>query len=426
MKRFVFLGPSLPLAQAQALCPQAEFLPPVALGDLFDLVHTRRAKAGDVVAIVDGLFEQVPAVWHKEILFALERGVHVWGASSMGALRAAELQPFGMRAVGRIAAAFVDGQLEDDDEVVVAHATAEQGFRSLSQAMVSLRFGLQSLLAAGQLELGAHDALVAHAKALHYSDRGWAAVLAHAKSLGRPPAEISALKALARQPDAKAQDAMLLLRELSATPVLPAFVPAFTLERTAFWQALVHSRQLRQAQTAHGLADDVSAAAVLAHVRALDPQRHLWRQQAMLMKLVDAQADTATVSTDELKASARRIADRLGLRTADQMLQWRQSQGLGTPQWQALLRLSSLVERLVNAQAHQLDAYEVLAIKQSGRWAQIQDALNADDLQAWYEERCGPMLPTPERHAQALGFESLRDFVHELLSAYMLHTTKQH
>ena len=82
------------------------------------------------------------AVWHKEILLALERGIEVWGAASMGALRAAELAPFGMRGVGAIYRAFARGALVADDEVAVAHLPAAQGYRAVSDALVNLRDGL--------------------------------------------------------------------------------------------------------------------------------------------------------------------------------------------------------------------------------------------------------------------------------------------
>ena len=38
------------------------------------------------IGIIDGHFGNVPSVWHKEILFALSKGVEVSGAASMGAL----------------------------------------------------------------------------------------------------------------------------------------------------------------------------------------------------------------------------------------------------------------------------------------------------------------------------------------------------
>ena len=69
-------------------------------------------------------------------------GVHVFGASSMGALRAAELHPFGMVGVGRVFEGYRAGVYEDDDEVAVVHASEEAGFAPLSEAMVNVRHAL--------------------------------------------------------------------------------------------------------------------------------------------------------------------------------------------------------------------------------------------------------------------------------------------
>src|SRR4029434_6356953 len=80
-----------------------------------------------VIAIIDGTFESRAAIWHKEILLALARGVSVFGASSMGALRGAELAVCGMIGVGRIFEAYRDGLYTDDDEVAVLHSAAGRG-----------------------------------------------------------------------------------------------------------------------------------------------------------------------------------------------------------------------------------------------------------------------------------------------------------
>jgi len=105
MTACIFAGPSL--APRDAAAP-ADFtwLPPARHGDVYRAVSLLRPRA---IGIVDGYFQWVPSVWHKEILWALQQGVHVFGAASMGALRAAELAPFGMRGVGRIFEAYRDG-----------------------------------------------------------------------------------------------------------------------------------------------------------------------------------------------------------------------------------------------------------------------------------------------------------------------------
>lgn len=97
MNTYVFLGPTLSLNEAKS-CLDAFYCGPVQQGDIVRALD-RRAEA---IGIIDGFFEVVPSVWHKEILLALSRGVYVCGAGSMGALRAAELAPYGMVGIGTV------------------------------------------------------------------------------------------------------------------------------------------------------------------------------------------------------------------------------------------------------------------------------------------------------------------------------------
>src|SRR5215207_9624276 len=138
MRAIVFSGPSLPLS-AVPQRPDLEWRPPLRQGDL-----RRAAMEGpDVLGVVDGYFETSPTVWHEEILFALDRGIAVYGAASIGALRAAELRTYGMIGVGRIFEWFRDGTLKDDDEVALLHGPPELGFLPLTEAMVNVRATVQ-------------------------------------------------------------------------------------------------------------------------------------------------------------------------------------------------------------------------------------------------------------------------------------------
>jgi hypothetical protein len=139
----VFLGPSLPVLQARALLPRAAFLPSARQGDLYRAARDRRPAA---IALIDGVFLGAPAVWHREILWALAHGVQVFGAASMGALRCAETHIFGMVGVGKIYEAYrvaryapFDEPFEDDDEVAVLHAPPEAGSIPITDAMVDVR-----------------------------------------------------------------------------------------------------------------------------------------------------------------------------------------------------------------------------------------------------------------------------------------------
>ncbi len=135
MKKFVFLGPSLSLDEAKQLCPSAIFLPPARCGDILEVLKL----APSHLLLIDGFFEAVPAVWHKEILFVMTKNVIVMGASSMGALRASELHPFGMQGLGQVAEWYSDGTITRDDEVAVLHLNAEHHYSSLTEPLVNIR-----------------------------------------------------------------------------------------------------------------------------------------------------------------------------------------------------------------------------------------------------------------------------------------------
>jgi hypothetical protein len=226
----VFLGPSLPLAEARQVL-DADVRPPAAHGDVL------RAALEQPVAIglVDGVFDRVPSVWHKEILFALERGVHVYGGASIGALRAAELGPYGMRGVGVVHGLYASGELEDDDEVAVAHLGAEDGFRPTSEAMVDVRATLAAAAAAGVVSEPTARSLAERVKTVFYPDRLLAAALDAASPEER---ELAAWLPGGRVQQ-KRLDALELLRTLRDDlrhPPAP-FRPGWRLAQTTAWRA---------------------------------------------------------------------------------------------------------------------------------------------------------------------------------------------
>lgn len=191
----LFSGPSLPPAAVEAT--GMAWRPPARQGDVRAVLAGRPAAIG----LVDGLFEAVPTVWHDEILEALDRGIPVYGAASIGALRAAELDVHGMIGVGEIYAAYRDGVLEDDDEVALLHAPAELDFRALTVPMVNVRAIVDGL----GLDVATGECVVRTCKAIFYKDRSVERVR-HVIAAYAGPIDF--------WPDQKAADAELLLRTI--------------------------------------------------------------------------------------------------------------------------------------------------------------------------------------------------------------------
>jgi hypothetical protein len=243
---FVFLGPTLAVAEARDEL-DAIYLPPAAAGDVYRLRH-RRPRA---IGIIDGYFERLPAVWHKEIMWVMARGVHVFGGAGMGALRAVELDSFGVRGIGQIYQGFKEGTLDSDDEVAIAYEVADGGYRSLSEAMVNIRATLQAAHRDQIISAATRDILTSAGKALFYRNRTWRALLQGCQDGGADPAELAALRQWlpAGRIDQQGADAVTVLREmrrfLAANPT-PQQVP-WTLANTTRWEAATRHAASRNA-----------------------------------------------------------------------------------------------------------------------------------------------------------------------------------
>jgi len=196
----VYLGPSLSLAMARSVL-DAVYLPPIKRGDLARLGPEIRS-----VGIVDGEFYQSLAVSPKEILPLLERGIAFYGASSMGALRAVELQAYGMVGVGRIFEAYCDGRVDAEDEVALVYEP--ETYRPLSDPLINIRFALEDAVHSGLVE-------TARAReALETVRKKWFPRRSFAEAARLCP-ELAGIIA-AGPPNQKAEDALALLKTLRA------------------------------------------------------------------------------------------------------------------------------------------------------------------------------------------------------------------
>lgn len=235
MTAIIFAGPSLPPSKRPAH-PQLEWLPPLRAGDLYKAALSRPA----VIGVIDGYFELVPTVWHKEILWAMANGIHVYGAASIGALRAAELADFGMRGIGRIYQQFLSGTLMDDDEVALLHGPEELDFPQVTQAMVNVRATMERAVELKILKAGDAAELLHIAKSLFYKERTYEALLNRAADLPplRPMLETFAAWLPHGKTDQKQLDAIGMVEAITghlARGVSPMRVP-YTLAHTFAWE----------------------------------------------------------------------------------------------------------------------------------------------------------------------------------------------
>ncbi len=201
----VFVGPSVSPAEVLAALPGAQLRPPVSRGDL----HRARAEGHGEFLIIDGVFSQRLAVSPREVVDVLRDGAVVWGASSMGALRAADCGPAGMVGHGLVYRWYRAGLLVSDDEVAVA-TDPDRGFASVSVALINIRFALKRACRRGLLTREEHDALLARAAAMFFPQRSWRAVL-HPL----PEQRRASLQAFCEANDVKRRDALSAARRFA-------------------------------------------------------------------------------------------------------------------------------------------------------------------------------------------------------------------
>src|SRR5262249_7342489 len=118
-----------------------------------------------------------PSVWQRELLEAIEQGIRVLGASSMGALRAAELYEYGMSGHGTIFEWYRDKVIDGDDEVTLWHESEEQNFRPLSEPLVNIRYTLLQAVEDRYLTTEEAEELTRHAKNTYYPKRSYSNLL---------------------------------------------------------------------------------------------------------------------------------------------------------------------------------------------------------------------------------------------------------
>ncbi len=163
----VFLGPTLDPADAKQILPDAIYLPPIKCGDLLQVLRLQ-PKA---IVIIDGFFENTASVWHKEILLALHNKIPVYGCSSMGAMRAAELADYGMQGYGEVFEYYKNNFISDDDEVAVLHLNEDSHYLAVTEAMVSIRRNCEKALNEGIISKLLFDTVIAVAKNSFYHQR---------------------------------------------------------------------------------------------------------------------------------------------------------------------------------------------------------------------------------------------------------------
>jgi hypothetical protein len=447
----VFSGPTLPAPDAGTVL-DAIYLPPVRQGDVYRAAVRYRPRA---IGIIDGYFQQVPSVWHKEILWAMAQGIHLFGSASMGALRAAELTAFGMRGAGRIFEAYRDGRLapyeaevfEDDDEVAVVHGPPEAGIVPLSEAMVNIRCTLASAADAGVIDPATRDALVAIGKGLFYPGRTYERLLCRAAEDALPAHELAALRAWlpTGRVHQKRDDALAMLvvmRDFLAGDPPPAQID-YVFEPSEMWERAAVFALPAQPGSGDERAGGSPEEALLDELR-LDGLAYVRARRAGLLRMAalrEGERQRVIASDDVRRRAADALRRRFEISGRDAMERWLAENDLTPATFARLIDEEARLDRLEALAGSPAAAYLVDHLRATGDYARYAararskervlagtglDLTHVDEwtrfrLTAWYfERRLGVSAPDDiPVYAAEIGFGDLDTFYRALLREHV-------
>jgi len=201
-KIIIFTGPSLSAKEGFEIL-DADYRPPVKRDDILNAIN----DSPDIIGIIDGVFHQNPAVGHKEILKAIDKGITLVGGGSMGALRASELDSLGMIGVGYVYNEYANGNIESDDDVAITFdsSTGEQ----ISEALVNIDYKLNEAVTKDIISIDEKNEIIALAKSIYYPNRTYYNILKES-NLNEDKKE-KLIDFIVKTVDIKKQDAIAVL-----------------------------------------------------------------------------------------------------------------------------------------------------------------------------------------------------------------------
>ncbi len=164
----LYAGPSL-YGIKESLVEGITLKGPCKQSDLFEDLTDKDIEN---IIVADGLYKTIPAPWHKEFLLTLEAGKNIYGVSSLGALRASELDCFGMKGYGKIYEYFKNG-IRDDSDVALLHMGEDEGWKPTTVAFVEIYFWLNHLEDVGMIDREIKSILIEREKLCYFEQRTW-------------------------------------------------------------------------------------------------------------------------------------------------------------------------------------------------------------------------------------------------------------
>lgn len=176
VKIIIYTGLSLSFDEAREILDSHDdveviYERPIKRGDLGQALK----KNPDIIGIIDGVFHQNSSVGHKEILNIINNGITVVGSSSMGALRASELDSLGMIGIGYVYEQYATGKVASDDDVAVM--LDSESLEALSEPLINMDYVFKNAVNENIITQDEKDELIKIAKSTFYPKRNYSQTL---------------------------------------------------------------------------------------------------------------------------------------------------------------------------------------------------------------------------------------------------------
>ncbi len=429
----VYAGPTISHVRIRELI-DCVCLPPVRHGDLLSLIPRKPVAIG----IIDGYFEGAASIWHKEILYAIDQGIKVYGSASMGALRAAELDCFGMVGVGQIYEDFKNGLLTDDDEVAVLHGPEEVEYMVASTPMINIRATLELACVQKIIDSDQKMLLLDAAKNTYYKKRSWSALIDYsADTFGSNISASLALWLECNKIDQKQLDAVHMLSVLSQidTQAHTASQSNFYFEWTQVWHS-AFAEFTPQSASSQVLSERDQK--VINQLSLKPDQYERFLDKALIRRLVNRQSNELN-NHQAIKAAFSRFRAENHLYSRDLLMDYLTRIELDESQLTVLMREVSQLES-IKQEAGDMRTAVIDQLKLDGQYpkllqladqkleaigtekyaTQCVDVDRATVLSWYFEQQLGEQIPVQlAGHLDKTGFSSVEEFYRSIVEDYV-------
>lgn len=213
VKVIIYTGLSIPFSEAKEILDSHDdieviYKKPIKRGDLGCDIK----ENPDIIGIIDGVFHQSSAVGHREILGVMKNGVKVYGASSMGALRASELDVLGMEGIGYCYKEYASGNVTSDDDVAVM--LDSETLEAISVPLISMNYVFTNAVDKNIITQEEKDELIKITKETYYPQRNYAQTLSQSSLDADKKGKL--IDFIRTSKDIKKEDAKALLNHIKS------------------------------------------------------------------------------------------------------------------------------------------------------------------------------------------------------------------